>query len=341
VSDGTDHDGDGWSGKDGDCNDCDPLVNPGAFDVASNGKDDDCSGKADDEPAGCDANVALEASDAMDGAHALDLCRTTTASAVGQAKTWGVLGASWVKPDGTPETDPLGHGALDTFGPSNKAPSGARMLALSSGTARAPNHPGYKDIGGYDKGYTSGTPAGFPHAFTGCTASGTTPGAAHDGAALDLVIRVPTNAKSFTVSSSFFAADYPDFVCSQFNDFFVTLVTPAPAGVSDGNVVFDGSHDPVSVDSTDLLQSCAPQTAGGKTFACLHGASPLGGTGFDTHGGSGWLTTRVPVTPGSTIKILVAVWDSSDGVLDSTALLDGFQWSTDSVPAPSTVGTTK
>jgi hypothetical protein len=336
VNDATDHDGDGWSGAAGDCNDCDPLVNPGAFDVAGNGKDDDCSGKKDDEPASCDTNVALEATDAMDGARALDLCRTTTAGATGAQKTWGVLGASWVKPDGTPETDPLGHGALDSFGPTNKPRSGTRILALSSGTARAPNHPGYKDIGGYDKGYTSGAPAGFPHPFTGCAASGTTPGDAHDGAALDLEIRVPTNAKSFSVTSNFFAADFPQFVCTQFNDFFVTLVTPAPAGDTNGNVVFDGSHDPVSVDSTDLLQSCAPQAAGGKTFACGKGAASLTGTGFDQHAGTGWLTTQVPVTPGSTIKVLVAVWDSSDGVLDSTALLDGFQWSTESVPATTT-----
>src|SRR5258708_4876851 len=45
--DGTDHDGDGFSAQDGDCNDCDPNMNPGAYDVDKNGLDEDCSGVAD------------------------------------------------------------------------------------------------------------------------------------------------------------------------------------------------------------------------------------------------------------------------------------------------------
>jgi hypothetical protein len=31
---------------------------------------------------------------------------------------------------------------------------------------------------------------------------------------------------------------------------------------------------------------------------------------------------------GKTITLLFAVWDSGDGVLDSSALIDGFTWST-------------
>src|SRR5262245_485529 len=55
FQDSVDHDGDGFSFTDGDCNDCDPSANPGAFDVAGNGVDEDCSGTPDDEPANCDA----------------------------------------------------------------------------------------------------------------------------------------------------------------------------------------------------------------------------------------------------------------------------------------------
>jgi arylsulfatase A-like enzyme len=42
----SDHDGDGFSSSfaGGDCNDADPLVNPGAVDVPGNGVDEDCSG---------------------------------------------------------------------------------------------------------------------------------------------------------------------------------------------------------------------------------------------------------------------------------------------------------
>ena len=50
-----DWDHDGWSTAQGDCNDCDPNANPGAYDVIGGldggpGQDEDCSGKADDEP---------------------------------------------------------------------------------------------------------------------------------------------------------------------------------------------------------------------------------------------------------------------------------------------------
>ena len=36
YADNVDHDGDGFAATDGDCNDCDPNVNPGALDVPKN-----------------------------------------------------------------------------------------------------------------------------------------------------------------------------------------------------------------------------------------------------------------------------------------------------------------
>jgi hypothetical protein len=81
---------------------------------------------------------------------------------------------------------------------------------------------------------------------------------------------------------------------------------------------------------------CTAQTAGGKSFPCAHGPGALTGTGFETHAATDWLVTRAPVLPGSTVTFLFATWDSGDGVLDTTVLLDGFSWSTDPVAAPST-----
>lgn len=43
-----DRDGDGFKLEDGDCDDADSKVNPGATEVADNGKDDDCDGVVDD-----------------------------------------------------------------------------------------------------------------------------------------------------------------------------------------------------------------------------------------------------------------------------------------------------
>jgi len=348
--DGTDHDGDGFSSQAGDCNDCDPNSNPGAFDVPKDGIDEDCDGTVDDEPTGCDKAAQLASTDPFNAALALDLCRKTTETAQGPQRTWGVIDATYVAPDGsdncTDETSgqtsscaananfPLGHGNLTKLGVNNPQ-QGTHMLGLSSGTARDPSDPGYQDVSGFDKGFTVGAAAGFPAPAPACP--GVTTGQPHDGAALRLVIRVPTNAKSFSFNENFFSYEFPDFICSTYNDTFVVEMAPAPKGAgTGGNIAFDQSGNPISVNNA-LLQVCDPQSAGGKSFTCPLGSSTLMGTGFgqDTagsnHAATGWLQTTVNVDPslkGKDITLLFAVWDSGDGILDSTALMDNFQWST-------------
>ena len=336
FSDATDHDKDGYSAQDGDCNDCDPNVNPGAYDVAGNGRDEDCSGKSDDEAATCDTSAALDSADAMDGARAMGLCRTADPNGAGRTKTWGVLGARYVTPDGQPLPNPIGHGILKVFG-ANKPQEGSAMLALSSGTARGPSDPGYQDVGGYDKGYTSGTPAGYPKDSPACP--GVHTGAAHDGAALELTIRVPTNAKSLSFQENFFTYEFPDYICSKYNDFYVATLSPQVPTLPDGNIAFDQQGNPISVNNS-LLQVCSPRVANGKNFPCPLGPSSLQGTGFDESAATGWLQTTAPVKPADTITLRLVIWDSGDGALDSTVLVDKFAWSADgasgvtTTPAP-------
>ena len=331
----SDADGDGYPLK-YDCNECDPNVNNGAFDVPGNGIDEDCNGVADDEPADCDQGLTMAGADAFDGAKALGLCKKAT-----DDKMWGVVEATWVKPDGTPQSQPLGQGILPSFGV-NAAQTGGAVLALSSGSARGPNDSGYKNVSGWSKGYTSGTPAGYPKESPACAGSGLGGFAdgAHDGAALKVKIRVPSNAKSFKYQQNFFTYEFPNYICSDFNDFFVAIMDPKPANLPDGNIAFDQDGNPISVNNS-LLQVCKSQMAGGKNFNCPLGNSTLSGTGFEDHAATGWLTTTAPVDTvrGKEITLMWTIWDQGDGILDSTALIDDFQWSVDAADGAQTLPT--
>ena len=53
-------------------------------------------------------------------------------------------------------------------------------------------------------------------------------------------------------------------------------------------------------------------------------------------GGTGWLVTQGNVQGGETITLRIALWDTSDGFYDSTAIIDKFEWSVDAAE-PGTV----
>jgi hypothetical protein len=93
-----------------------------------------------------------------------------------------------------------------------------------------------------------------------------------------------------------------------------------------------------------FLQVCQPQMAGGKNYTCPKGIGELQGTGFDMHtsfmgkqgsAATSWLNTTAPVPPGADITLTFAIWDSGDGVLDSSVLIDNFKFTV----MPGTVGT--
>jgi hypothetical protein len=167
---------------------------------------------------------------------------------------------------------------------------------------------------------------------------------------LEVVLVAPTNAKGFSFNFDFFTYEWPGFVCSMYNDFFVALLLPFPMGQTDGNISFDSMGNPVSVNNA-FLEVCGcvtnppnPCQAGGKMFPCSLGDMPLVGTGFgkDTagsdHGSTYWLETKAPVKPHQQITVRWAVYDSGDGVLDTTTLVDNFQWI--ATAGTVTVGTT-
>jgi hypothetical protein len=351
-----DADMDGFTPNTGDCNDCDANVNPNAIEVildpnmgAGGGgggmlepADENCDGNIDEAPMACD-NVAVNSNNALDAARAVDICKDSTGP-----NDWGVVSAQWINSDGGPApTSPnfhIGHGNLPSFGPNVNPQNGAVMLALSSGTARTPGHPEYQSVGGFSKGYQSPHPTGFPKESPACP--GVTTGTPNDVAAVELTIRAPSNAFGFSFDFDFYTYEWPAYVCSQFNDFFVAELIPYPMGQTDGNISFDQLGNPVSVNNAFLeVCGCAagpPCTAGGKTFTCALGDTELMGTGFgpDTefshHAATSWLATQAPINPGEEFQVRWMTYDSGDGSLDSTTLIDNFQWIAE---AGTTVGT--
>ena len=336
--DAYDHDFDGYSYEQGDCADCDPNVNPGAYDYPGNAIDENCDGVADNEPANCDSGLALASSSAWDFAKAIDLCRVQVdPNATGVNRTWGVTAASLVQADGTSASDSLSHGIKPTFGTGGITRlKGANMAVFSSGTARVTGDPGYVNPNGqsssYNQGLSCAFPAGIPKNAVGCPGPGNNT-TANDSSGLKMTIRVPTNAKSFAYSFDFFSSEYPEWVCTAYNDTFVALLTSTN---TNGNISFDANGNPVSVNVGFFgIPNCSP--------ACSYcTAAVLAGTGFDgscSHtgvcgsgsqscgGSTGWLYTTAPVTPGENMTILFSVWDTGDHVWDSTVLLDNWTWS--------------
>jgi hypothetical protein len=141
-----------------------------------------------------------------------------------------------------------------------------------------------------------------------------------DHVTLSFELEVPDTANSFSFFSYFLSREYPEWVGSSYNDVYqVTLEGEAYTG----SIVFDAFGNPVTVNSA--------------LFAVVDAAS-LAGTCFTNDGGTGWVQTSAPVIPGDTIRITFELWDESDGLYDSMALVDGFAFSEDEIEEPETVG---
>lgn len=347
---GEDQDGDGFVGG-LDCDDCSAAANPGAFDFPGNDADEDCDG-ADDTVSRCDEGLALDSSSPGDAARAIGLCQTTTED----GDEWGVIDARYTRPDGTgAPSDGAQHGLASSFGETTPR-EGSAMLVLSSGVARAPDQAGWTSGCDFFQDPDLDLPAPFPEGFPVESPScpGVVTGPAYDAVALEVRIRVPTNARSFSFVSNFYTYEYPEFICSEFNDYFVALLQPRPSGLENDNIVFDDMGNVISVNNS-LLDVCTGGSFGGKTFTCPEGTELLRGTGFGAeealcaddpdapypgHGraATGWLETTAPVTPGSVITLRFGIWDSGDSDLDSSVILDSFEWDVEEAPVRTTPG---
>ena len=388
VDENNDADGDGVTTCGGDCCDAttdgcgDPkLVNPGAFEAPGNTVDDDCDGMVDNVvAASCDSGMTSNSSNAIDYAKAIELCQTATL----QDSKWGVISARFILPSGAGAPNANQRSIRPVFG-GTAVKGGSSFVVLSTGhaAAMAQANPGYASFqGGAVIGATSAMPGDWLSANNnnlpnapGCPEpnGGTT---AYDPIMLELKIRTPTNAKSFKLSTNFFSSEYPEWVCSAFNDFFVVLLDSTwngtPANPADKNLAIYQSPTnqkyPVGVNlaygNTGLFTVCKNGPTGcattsgavaGTINTCM-GTAELASTGFDVAnpapqftddpgycgtnnqagGGTGWLVTSGNVKGGEIITLRIAVWDTSDGYYDSVSIIDNFQWSVDA-STPGTV----
>src|SRR6185503_4820309 len=186
----------------------------------------------------------------------------------------------WVFPDGTPTsvaTPLLGgcvfggkapnadsHAIVSSFGAAVMPRDGASMAIISSGVARpgtqTPMPPAQGESpGGAMMCTASMTPPGFPKDSPSCTGVQTANDPnAFDGVALEVQIKTPTNASSFAYDFDFYTYEWPMFVCTQFNDFFVALLESSHSATpADHNISFDSKNNPVSVNN-GFVEVCDP-----------------------------------------------------------------------------------
>lgn len=363
VDDVPDEDGDGFTRCTGDCLETSTSgvapdqVNPAAFEVMANGIDDDCDGVTDDLTP-CDVGLTSNSANPVDYARSMGVCKDSPASG------WGLVSAEFTHLTGSGVPNEVQKSIRSSFGSNTLPPEGGSMVVLSTGTAAAlgqtqPNHAAPEP--GTQLGTSSALIADWLEANgnaipvpAGCPAISSSTG--FDPIMLTLKIRVPSNAQAFSLDVFLLTADYPESVCSPFVDPFVALLDSSfsgtPANPGDKNLATSAlvpGAVPLSSNlaygSTGLFTACMNGQTGcgaGATVATMSSCtqtSELQGTGFDmagaacesnnlAGGGSGWRTLRGNVVPGETITLRLALWDSADATIDTTVLLDNFNWQT-------------
>ena len=334
------------------------IPNSANYDIPGNGCDDDGDGKVDNVVV-CDQSLPATGS-AMQMAQAMGLCQQSSGSA------WGVVSATFTQGVGN-TTAPDSHqtSISGAFGNALKPREGSAFGVLSSGYAQAddscPTSQRFQSMAGTSFKYgcamtgPGAAPSGFPKSATGCPSQQGE--GVNDVADLQLKIKVPANANGFSFDFDFGSGEWPEYVCSPFNDAFIAYLKSAAfnSGAPD-NISFDSKNNPVSVNNgffsecgpSNAATGCAQQATKG-TAACSGGTTDLVGTGFydlgdqsacatgETGGGmTGWLTTQAPVQPGETITIDLLIWDTGDQYYDSSVILDNWTWK----PHPVAVSTT-
>lgn len=274
---------------------------------------------------------------AADFAHAMGICADATKDGFGLVKAEFTRGFN---DTAEPESDQ--HGVLGKFGKVIKPREGSKLGVLSTGFAQEFNGssatPFFKGKHWWhDETAEDQLPAGFPKAAGDCAqAKGVS-----DIIVLKLTLKAPKTAGGFKFDFNFHSSEWPEWICTQFNDGFLAYLTSK--GKTD-NISFDSKNNPVSVNNaffdrctSDVKTGCQGDTT--EVSTCPSGDAELAGTGFGikaeacnsgkdaTQGGAtGWLSSSAPIEPEEEFTLELAIFDTGDGDLDSSVLLDNFKW---------------
>ena len=358
-SDGGISSADGGTGLSGPC-----APDPGNYDIPGNNCDDDGDGTIDNTPT-CDTGLSALAG-ADDFAKAIGLCNRSSGPS---DPKWGVVSATFTRGHATTDAPTDGqHEILSTFGSKIVPREGVNLGVMSTGWARpydnitARSCAGGSDLtncfkeGAAMQGGTptaNAAPSGYPKATGSCAISNIE----YDAIDFKLQIKVPKHAQGFSFDFDFWSGEWPDYVCTQYNDSFIAyLQSQAFNGGAPENVAFDSASNPVSVNNAFFDRCTVGTQTGCRGSPQILGMSTCGGdlselmdTGFyatgnycnaqlSTGGGAtGWLTTQAPVQSSEIISLEFMIWDTGDPKFDSTVLVDHFACSS----AASTASTTR
>lgn len=299
--------------------------------------------------------ICTKASEKGYGLVSAKFSRGYASSRDGNAEQHGILPkfGNVIKPREGASLGVLSTGFAQEYDGSNGTGFGGEAYDPSSGRIT----PNGKDWETEDR-----VPPGFPKAASGCEQASDT----HDIITVKLELKAPPNVSGIQFDFNFYSGEWPAYICSPFNDGFIAyLVAKGFNGGAADNVSFDKNGNPVSVNNgffdrctPNVDTGCAADPASGKNLAkpgtsqCPGGTAELEGTGFGLEGNwcaaysidpfsgditnpgkksvnggaTGWLTSKAPVQAGETFTIEFMIWDTGDGILDSTVLLDNFTW---------------
>jgi hypothetical protein len=165
---------------------------------------------------------------------------------------WGLISVAFSRADGTGVPVAAQHAIPSAFGAIGTQ-HGSSMTVLSTGVAAAPDHmqprtPAARS----ERSRDDQRPARrlVQRALGRVSAGRAVPGDRDERRArpvmLTIAIRVPTNARAFTLNGYFLSGDYPESVCSQYNDYFLALLSSTydgtPANPSDRNIAAFGNN---------------------------------------------------------------------------------------------------